>query len=429
MGVEEEINMIKYAKEKEETQKILMSEKALAEKDMKIETKEKELADREINLNIEKKRIEEQGENLLKKKDLIVDNMMRSISGDWSTASECGEEVVRNSVDRMVTSILESGDDSLMTSMFNDHESGTDLTEESQMEQDDDDAFWAKQKEQINNHDKPLEDYRLLDDDQEQVPESRQTPEGQVRIERLNRHEIKNPLMTGIRGDRSDPRHASRAGQGRGLHHGGDRRRGRERKAIRKQPRNKRKKKPVQLRSKEKTDYFVLLNPVQFCNFSCVENFEKYCICNKDVKNLWLPFVQRHLTRTEIRKDIRRRLSNGTNRVRNLAWTETKTGQKRLTQKRLLGHGSKEQTNSGVIYLNINRKSRRGKDQRTSDVVPGQHQPLSTPQSVLRRRTLFSSPAWKGAACVCRESRRPFNVSPHHFHYCDKCNPTLVNVV
>ena len=39
--------------------------------------------------------------------------------------------------------------------------------------------------------------------------------------------------------------------------------------------------------------------------------------------------------------------------------------------------------------------------------------------------TLFSSPVWKGAACVFRESRRPFNVSPHHFHYCDKCNPTL----
>ena len=53
----------------------------------------------------------------------------------------------------MVTSIMESGDDSLMTSMFNDHESGTGLTEDSQMEQDDDDAFWAKQKEQINNHD------------------------------------------------------------------------------------------------------------------------------------------------------------------------------------------------------------------------------------------------------------------------------------
>ena len=134
-------------------------------------------------------------------------------------------------------------------------------------------------------------------------------------------------------------------------------------------------------------------------------------------------------TRTDIRKDIRRKLSNETNRVRNLAWTETKTGQKRSTQKRLLGHSSKEQTNSGVIYLNINRKSRRGKDQRTSDVVPGQHQPLSTPQSVLRRRTLFSTPVWKGAACVFRESRRPFNVSPHHFHYCDKCNPTLVNVV
>ena len=132
-------------------------------------------------------------------------------------------------------------------------------------------------------------------------------------------------------------------------------------------------------------------------------------------------------TRTDIRKDIRRKLSNETNRVRNLTWTET--GRKKMTQKRQMEQSSREQTSSGVIYLNINRKSRRGKDQRTSDVVPGQHQPLSTPQSVLRRRTLFSSPAWKGAACVCRESRRPFNVSPHHFHICDKCNPTLVNVV
>ena len=78
----------KYAKEKEETNKILLSEKAISEKDLMNETRETDLADREIHLNIQMKRLKEKGENLRKKKDMIVDNMMRSISGEWSTASE-----------------------------------------------------------------------------------------------------------------------------------------------------------------------------------------------------------------------------------------------------------------------------------------------------------------------------------------------------
>ena len=50
---------------------------------------------------------------------------------------------------------------------------------------------------------------------------------------------------------------------GGGVHHGRDQRRGRDKTAIKKQPRNRKKKEPVQSRSQEKTEYFVLLNHVQ----------------------------------------------------------------------------------------------------------------------------------------------------------------------
>ena len=125
----------------------------------------------------------------------------------------------------MVTSIMENGDNSLMTSMFTDHESGTGLTEDSQMEQDEDDVFWTKQKEQINNLDKPW--MKLLDDDQEQVPESRQTPEGQVRNSRDHRLKLQltNSVNVGLCRDRGDSRHAprTRPRPGRGVHrHGRD---------------------------------------------------------------------------------------------------------------------------------------------------------------------------------------------------------------
>ena len=103
---------------------------------------------------------------LIDKKDAVVEAVMRSWSGDWSLRTGETEEDVRSSVDSLVTSVL-SGD--MSDNVFNDRESGTGLTENSEME-DQDEGDPAE--ENVDDH--------LLDqpDSPIRVPH-RMTPEGQ----------------------------------------------------------------------------------------------------------------------------------------------------------------------------------------------------------------------------------------------------------
>ena len=176
--------------------------------------------------------------------------------------------------------------------------------------------------------------------------------------------------------------------------------------------------------SQEKTDNFVLLNRVQFCNFFSRVNIEFFPICNKDVKKLWLPFVQKHLTKEEVRKDIRRMLSIKTNRVSNLTWTEK--GQINKTQTRLMERGFQrpDMTQRDLPHHQQKKTSRT----RSRNIRGGpcqQQQPFSTHPAGTTPATLFSSPVWKGAACVFRECATSLHRVSSSLSLCDKCNPTL----
>ena len=113
---------------------------------------------------------------------------MRTWSGDWSLRTGETEDDVRSSVDSLVTSVL-SGDTS--DNVFNDRESGTGLTETSEME---DQAEGDPADENVDDH--------LLDQPDSPIrAPHRMTPEGQeeqvISTSYINEKTIHDHLIAG----------------------------------------------------------------------------------------------------------------------------------------------------------------------------------------------------------------------------------------
>ena len=125
-------------------------------------------------------------------------------------------------------------------------------------------------------------------------------------------------------------------------------------------------------------------------------------------------------------------LSNKTNRVSHLTWTEK--GQKdttktRLTTTRLTVRGSHSQDKERRDLPQQQQKKTSRTRLRTSQMLPVRNiNHFQHTKLVLRRRPSFSSPVWKGSACVFRD-RAP---SLHHvveFHSVINVNQHFVYVV
>ena len=310
-------------REKCEKEKTLLN-KTIADIETENRNREKDLAEKEINLTVREKKLDEKGNKLKTKKTHLVEAVVRKVSEKQKQSGVTDEESLRQSVDSEITSIMDDEEESV----FLDQESGTGLTETSEMDEEKDLDYWDKQDAQIKNYDEPLDTNLLDDDNQEESWTERQTPEGQVNTNIIFKAQT-HTLRLGRRERNGDSRHRVLRDRclGRGLSNGGDRRpEGRS---------DLKKRKEVQSMY-HKTEYF-LLNYVQSRIKTHVIFTIFFLFVNKDIlvksrSKVNLDGLET-LTKTykEVRKKIRNRLLlRAANRVEKKTWREQSERQDNL---------------------------------------------------------------------------------------------------